>query len=208
MITKIILLLVVAYAILYLSGCATNQQTDRPYQELGRSAHFNLAEDGIVIGFEKRSVFRSKTREKLMGEYAQQPLYSHLVEPLSDEEKITKVRNKLFKSYVHQNTKVMMPTQIVSRINGVQQFEYNAYNEHPDGLYDYTRSFQEISKLFESLKDTGIVKNNYTHVIVLNMGWNNDQIESMWRYNKIINNITSLAAEEDIHFKPFVVAIT
>ena len=208
MITKVILFLIVAYIVINLSGCATGQQTDRPYQELGRSDHFNLAEDGLIIGFEKRSVFGSEAREELLGEYAQQPLYSHLVEPLSGDEKITKVRNKLFKSYVHQNTKVMMPTQIVSRINGVQQFEYNAYSEHPDGIYDYTRSFQELSRIFESLKDAGTVKNKYTHVFVLNMGWNNDQTESMWRYNKIINNITSLAAEEDIHFKPFVVAIT
>jgi len=73
MITTIILLLIVAYIVLNLSGFATNQQTDRPYQELGRSDHFNLAEDGLIIGFEKRSVFGSRTREKLMGEYAQQP---------------------------------------------------------------------------------------------------------------------------------------
>jgi hypothetical protein len=208
MVTKIILFLIVAYIVLSLSGCATGQQTDRPYQELGRSKHFDLTADGLIIGFEKRSVVGSKNRKELMGDYAHQPLYSHLVEPLSGDERITQVRNALFQNYTRQNTKVMLPTQIVSRINGVQKFEYNAYDENPDGDYSYTESFQQLSKLFESLKRIGTIRDNYTHVFVLNMGWNNDQTESMWRYNLIIENLKDQAKKEKPEFKPFVIAIT
>ena len=42
----------------------------------------------------------------------------------------------------------------------------------------------------------------------MNMGWNNDQTESMWRYNTIIEKLYDRAKEDGVEFHPFVVAIT
>lgn len=205
MILKFILVLIFLYFLVNFSSCATGQQTDRPYQEIGRSAHFELESDGLIIGFEKRKI--SGKDKNVLGDLRDMPLYSNLVEPLKGDNKLVKKRNKLFRRYTLFNSKVMIPTQILSKVNGNQRHEYNAYEDSIEGNYDYTLAYKKLDATFEQLKSEGL-GDKYTHIIVMNMGWNNDQVESMWRYNTIIEKLFDRARDDGIQFRPFVIAIT
>lgn len=60
--------------------------------------------------------------------------------------------------------------------------------------------------MFNDLTDQ--LNNKYTHILVMSMGWNNDQVESLWRYKKILKNLSSVADEKKEIFKPLVIAFT
>ena len=99
----------------------------------------------------------------------------------------------------------MLVTQITKNIPN-QEYLYNAYEEDLDGVYNYERSFSEVDKIFNDLTDQ--LNNKYTHILVMSMGWNNDQVESLWRYKKILKNLSSVADEKKEIFKPLVIAFT
>lgn len=49
----------------------------------------------------------------------------------------------------------------------------------------------------------------YSHIIVFSMGWNNNQQESIYRYNTILDNIKEVARKEQNDcFKPLVIGFT
>jgi pimeloyl-ACP methyl ester carboxylesterase len=62
-------------------------------------------------------------------------------------------------------------------------------------------------ELKEKFKEAHEREAPYSHLIVISMGWNNDQEESVWRFNQIIGNLKK-AAPSDGRFKPMVVAIS
>ena len=206
MMFKLLILSVLLGATLLIVSCATGEQTDRPYQEIGRSKHFTLESDGIIIGFEKRSIRRKNAA--ILGEYQNQPLYANLAEPLTNEDGLNKKRNKLFRRYAYFNSKIMMPTQIVCQFDQRQTFVYNAYDTDLGGHYDYTESFEQLKVTFQQLKTHNVGGGKYTHIIVMNMGWNNDQAVSLWRYNTMIRELRIRAQKTGDKFNPFVVAIT
>lgn len=187
-------------------GCATGQQTDRAYQEIGRSSHFLLKADGLIVGFEKIKFNNVKDSRKC--ENCKNSFYSNLVEPIESETRLSKSRNKLFHFYTNFNSKVMIPTQIALSVDGAQEFKYNAYEDYLKGSYDYAVAYEKLAGTFRDIGDSRAGAKRYTHIIVMNMGWNNDQAESMWRYNKIIDNFASLAKDENPDFEPFYVTIT
>jgi len=49
----------------------------------------------------------------------------------------------------------------------------------------------------------------YTHIILMSMGWHNDQPESLYRYNKITEHLIETAtANNRPNFKPFIIGIS
>lgn len=48
----------------------------------------------------------------------------------------------------------------------------------------------------------------YTHIMLLSMGWNNDQFESLERYNAIFQTSVRAAQSEGTKFKPLIIGLT
>lgn len=48
----------------------------------------------------------------------------------------------------------------------------------------------------------------YTHIIIASMGWNNDQLESVRRYNAIIGNLQAISVVNEEYFRPLVLGFT
>ena len=46
--------------------------------------------------------------------------------------------------------------------------------------------FADMAMQLKQAKEQG---EPFTHVVVMSMGWNNDQVESLYRYNTIIKNV-------------------
>lgn len=92
---------------------------------------------------------------------------------------------------------------------------YNAHDPNGDGIFAdsvlrngqdaYEHGYHQLDRLGRRIRaklDAG----THTHVVVMAMGWHNDQIESVARYNAILKNLKS-AAKPD-RFEPLVVGIT
>jgi len=193
------------FTIFLLSAGCSGVQTDRAYQELGRAEHFRLGFDGYIIGFEKRKLNDSEWGQG----YKNKEFYHHLVKPLSSQESIAKKRNVKFNRYTQQNIKIMMPTQIVRQVNGFD-YIYNAYANNPNGEYNYSNSVENINGIFNDisklLTESKLNSIPYTHIFVMSMGWNNDQVESIRRYRKILEQIKEASTENTFH--PLVIGIT
>jgi hypothetical protein len=191
-------------------------QTDRAYNELGRAQHFHLKRDGYIIGIEKREIeignnkFLSGLTSK--NGYKKRFQLISKIDGETEEKKETRtVRNDEFLSVTEEQDKVMLVTQITKNFPN-QEYIYNAYKDDLDGEYDYELSFSKINEIFKDLPGRLKKEDNttipYTHVLIMSMGWNNDQVESLWRYNKILENLAIAAKKQSEPFKPLVFAIT
>lgn len=187
-------------------GCSSSVQTDRPYQEIGRAQHFTLVEPGYVIGIEK-----IKINNEILGKVPnkKKPYSEYFIEN-SDEK--NKQRNDEFKSATSGGSKVMMVTQITKSVkfcgNFYNHYLYNSYSNFFYPKYDLDESFSQIDAMFNDLKNQlKDTKEPFTHILIMSMGWNNDQAESMWRYNTILNNL-NLASSNNSSFKPLVIVFT
>jgi len=69
----------------------------------------------------------------------------------------------------------------------------------------YENSWASLDCLFTEL-DGKLSTNNYTHLVIASMGWNNNQEESLKRYNYLISN--TLAHTDESRFNPLVVGFT
>jgi hypothetical protein len=79
----------------------------------------------------------------------------------------------------------------------------NVKSVYEDGWTAITRKLeQEITK---ELNRAAIEDREYTHIVVLAMGWNNDQEESVFRYNSIISNTIAASKGE---FRPLTIGFT
>jgi len=67
-------------------------------------------------------------------------------------------------------------------------------------------------RIKRKLRDAAAKGNAYTHIIVSAMGWNNDQVESVRRYNALVGNIIAQARMDDTvagnSFNPLVIGLT
>ncbi|MBC8553703.1 MAG: alpha/beta hydrolase [Candidatus Brocadiales bacterium] len=88
-------------------------------------------------------------------------------------------------------------------------FLYNAYDEYKQDKLDYEEGYKTLGDFEKDLKlklkGKLEKKENYTHIILFCMGWNNNQQESIYRYNKIVTNLKNIAPEKD--FKPLVIGL-
>ncbi len=81
----------------------------------------------------------------------------------------------------------------------------------------YEDGWSALDRLYEAIKarlDRALdqARPAYTHILVASMGWNNDQVESVRRYNALLGNIIAQArlegTPEGQEFNPLVIGLT
>ncbi len=196
--------------LLLLIGCAgSKMQTYRSYNALGRSVHLSLLHDGYIIGIEKRP--RGEVGDPADG-YSER-FDTVKVKPRDniDTRDALPKRNKIFKN-VTSHPAAMLVTQIDRYQRGAENpgIFYNAYQDYENPFLDYELGYFQLERLKEDLENrlnAAKQETSYSHIIVMSMGWNNDQHESIWRYNKMINELKQ-AASGNTDFKPLIIGFT
>ena len=185
-----------------LDGCSgTHEQTNRAYNALGRGHHLNLIADGYIIGIEKY-------KRVLIGNPAPSDpgRYKKLSNP--SNKKLISEQNKEFLGAT-DDPKSMVVTHIASYFPK-RDYIYNPYKTNLKGNITYENGYAGLADLQSDLQvriENAKAKNSpYSHIFIMSMGWNNDQFESIYRYNRIIKNITNVKGNST--FKPLVIGIT
>jgi len=78
---------------------------------------------------------------------------------------------------------------------------------------DYENGWKALDRLYYPIKaKLDQAEPAYTHIIVASMGWNNDQVESVRRYNALLGNIVAHSRLENDRgsepFNPLVIGLT
>ena len=164
----------------------SSEQTLLAYNALGRGTHLDLISDGYMIGIEK---YR---REDIGApEQGDPKRFTELPNP-NDDDQISK-RNRRFIE-ITDDPKSMLVTHIASYFPK-RGYVYNAYADRPKGKLgrdrqDYEKGYTALERLQEDLQDRILHADKdrvpYSHILIMGMGWNNDQHESIYRYNRII----------------------
>ncbi len=92
-------------------------------------------------------------------------------------------------------------------------FLYNAYDVYKDDCLNYENGYKGLDdlkkKLVTDLTAKIQEKGPYSHIIIFSMGWNNNQQESIYRYNTILKNVKMVTDKENNgYFKPLVIGFT
>lgn len=97
-------------------------------------------------------------------------------------------------------------------------YSLTAYGETPtlcsnaegQTIYQQSRSALTClqSDIRGSLNDAKSRGTPHTHIFLMSMGWNNDQIESVERYNAIVTSTKNAAEQDGRAFNPLVVGLT
>ena len=188
-------------------GCAAgSEQTIRAYNALGRSSHLDLGVDGYIVGIEKYP----------RGDIAEgpKPGYPDKLIELSggDEDRLIAEQNKEFIGATN-DSKAMLVTHVVSYFPA-RAYLYNAYQKSLTGDLNYRKGYDDgvaaltndlTARLLQAI-DAGAP---YSHILLMSMGWNNDQHVSIDRFNRMLSSLREVAAEHpDAGFKPLVIGIT
>lgn len=191
--------------LLMLIGCSgKNEQTNRANNALGRGQNLNLIFDGYIIGIEKYK------REYIGNPEPGDPSrFKKLPNP--DRNILVSEQNKKF-SKVTNDPKPMLVTHITSYFPD-RSYIYNAYSNCLEGEKNYEKGYAGLAGLQQDLQERILYAKDqdtpYSHIFIMNMGWNNDQFVSILRYNRIIDNLVKIAeARGDITFRPLVIGIT
>ncbi len=77
----------------------------------------------------------------------------------------------------------------------------------------YEDGWSALNRLYDAIKARlDQARPAYTHILVASMGWNNDQVESVRRYNALLGNIIAQArlegTPEGQYFNPLVIGLT
>lgn len=213
-------------SLVVLVACSSSSiQTDRPYQNLGLAKHFIDFQDGYLIAIEKRN----KTGDNSITNYNNQVCftgnttsdkddsdgYQTRFQLRQDNHNALKPRNKHFKMVMCNQGKIMAPTHITAHFGGIK-YLHNAYNNSISGKYDYEEGFKGLTKLKSDLSKRlaceskeGNCTPKYSHILVMSMGWNNDQLESVYRYNLIKKNLLKVSKKEhNENFNPLIIGFS
>ncbi len=193
---------------------------------MGRSQAFTTSVPTYLVGVEKRP--RAEARwEK--GEYLE-----HLAEPTRErhpgltEFDVRKQRRRMAGYF--NDSKVLVVTHIVKTESGlIADYLYNTYDpatpprpqymdgkvwvKEPAARQTVPAGLGALDDLESSLR-SAIERDGHTHVLVMCMGWANDQEEAMLRYRMITDNLVAVAEERAraegraSTFKPLVVAFS
>lgn len=205
-------------------------QTYLPYSDLARISHLSLEYDGYLIGIEKRE------RESLRGipEECYPDRFSLLSESKENsgdpEIKKKKKRDKNFKRYTGDDTAMLIthiaryfeePDNSPFNTHRKPYFLYNAYDEYKKDDLNYEDGYEALEclekRLVSDLKEKVHTwrrepekqEKPYSHIIILSMGWNNNQQESIYRYNTILDKVKNAAHnEKGDSFNPLVIGFT
>lgn len=85
----------------------------------------------------------------------------------------------------------------------------------PGGLESYAKTWKALDCLYDVAADKlekARGPKRYTHLIIASMGWNNDQVESVRRYNALAGNLIAQARQDSAYqedaFKPLFIGLT
>lgn len=99
--------------------------------------------------------------------------------------------------------------QTYSPYDGVEIIDPNPSNEYLTGWEALQKSLSQEIPI--KIKNAAESNNPYTHLFVGAMGWDNDQIESLNRYNAIIGNLITAArtdSDQNVQFNPLFIGMT
>jgi len=198
------------------SGCAgSRMQTYLPYNTLARYPHHLLQHDGYIIGIEKR--VRDEIGDPEDGYPDRFIPVSHQKTSTATVSNEIRKRDRVFLK-VTNDCSAMLVTHIDSHFNGQRKFNFNAYTDYKRDIKDYKLRYKDgydkalisfRNNLEEKLKLENSNGKPYSHILVFAMGWNNDQYESIWRYNKIVEHLKKVSKDvNDTSFKPLVIGFT
>ncbi len=222
---------ILVFLILFASGCATAQTAiDIRAESLGTSSS-SLSAYHVVAGYEDKS--RSEHKVKLDYEGAligiEKALRPNICAPKgfdTDRFQYPDSSNKARLSNMKRITddpKTMFISHIVTYEKGDSSnvlskipFLHNAYRPQTapcktekDPSSPYKQGWDALNQLEVELNNK--VKNTgdpFTHILIMAMGWNNDQAESVNRYNKIVKHLEIAAEIQDQRFKPLVIGLS
>lgn len=227
---------VVLLSLLFFAGCANMQgrniyednkmQTYLPYSDLARISHLSLNNDGYIIGIEKRErkALQGIPKQYYPDRFSAKPELTETNKNSQTEESSLK-REKYFKKYTKYDT-AMLVTHVTRYFDKPNSdpfntyrrpyFLYNAYDIYKNDNLNYEGGYTALEKLkteiLDNLKqkiDGNPGKRLYSHIIVFSMGWNNNQQESLYRYDRIINNVKEVVQENPgDYFEPLVIGFT
>lgn len=212
---KIIMNSLISLTVIIAFECCAGIQTDRPYQDIGRAEHFILNHSGYIIGLEKQKIEDNDENRNL---YQDKFKFPGDISCRKDQKNSLAINNRyrVFCRTTSNQNKAMIATQLVKTIyvakteaneaHFYNKYFYNSYHDTIEGEYDLKKSFAQLDMLFDDLANQlEKSKPRYTHILIMSMGWNNDQAESLFRYNTILKNI-SVASKEP--FNPLVITLT
>lgn len=228
---------VVLVSCLLFAGCAHVQnrniyednkmQTYLPYCDLARISHLSLNNDGYIIGIEKRerSALNGIPEQYYPDRFSGKPELTEINKKSQNEESLRE-KEKYFKKYTKYDTAMLVthvaryfdkPNNIPFNTFRKPSFLYNAYDKYKKDALNYEEGYAALTKLKMELLDTlkkrideNPGKRPYSHIIVFSMGWNNNQQESLYRYNRILDNVKKVKQEEspNDYFEPLVIGFT
>ncbi len=182
-------------------GCRSEITTDYAYNALARSEMLELHYPGFLVGVEKRPRIEVSGPDGGYDEGRFRLLDPGV--PRADR------RNRELRD-VTDDPEVALVTHVVSFDSDggrrSRHYEYNAYDPASGSRnLDYGDGFAALTKLESALADR-VAKEEPTDVIVIAMGWHNDQFESIRRFNVIVENVERAASGQD--FRPLVLGVT
>lgn len=228
---------VVLASFLLFAGCAHVQnrniyednkmQTYLPYSDLARISHLSLNNDGYIISIEKRerSALNGIPERYYPDRFSGKSELTQINKNSQNEESLRK-KEKYFKKYTKYDTAMLVthvaryfdkPGNLPYNTFRKPSFLYNAYDEYKKDALNYEEGYAALAKMKMEILDTlkkridgNPGKRPYSHIIVFSMGWNNNQQESLYRYNRILDNVKKVRQQENPndYFEPLVIGFT
>lgn len=214
-----------------------NGTITRYHDLLVQPYNIGLQHDGFIVGIEKSPKDLIFYPEDLEGEFDNRRFRKwQASDDLVGKEHLS-ARNQQFENIL-DDPKAMFVSHIIgyeqkedrpgSHIPSLLYSSYknHGFSSHDENLFSndrklnckitapkgqhYERGWQALDCLKEKIDaKLGEKPGHYTHIVVASMGWNNDQLESVARYNALIGNTRAEAAKQDeIVFNPLFVGIT
>lgn len=179
-----------------LSSCASYHSG---YNAIGRYELGHLKVEGIILGFEKMNNDQN--------DFTKLSFNQHFTGHRANNMDVADSRNENFLN-VTNDPKKMTLTHIV-QFGDTTEYIYNSYSDGYQGNFDYAKGIGELLNLEEYLVEKFNKASQegtpYSHILLLSMGWNNDQFQTISHYNSILNNLNALNDED---FNPFVIGVT
>lgn len=164
-------------------------------------------DNGFILGFEKlkpsdRTAY-TNLQSNHLGRYT--PLNAGYVDQ-------HKVRNKLLERRLDDGNPLVL-THVLEYKDGGNVPLYNAYTRGDGTFYlksseldrNMSNSLHALTDVLVPKLESRLASGDYTHVIFISMGWNNDQGVSICRMSALIEHAEAQLQEK---FKPLVIGIT
>lgn len=198
---------------IFITGCAKDTTTPY-YNRLAFDDIEGLSHDGYIVGIEK--IQRNLISDSPVCNDTQNSCFDESRYKLlpSSTDGYIKKRNNLFKR-ITNDPKLMLVTHLFKYDQGSSYSIHNAYEgysspqEGPE-VFQIKDSYDAFKTMASELKirieSQAQSSRPYTHILLMSMGWNNDQEESILRYNLIVNMLEQ--ERGDRAFRPIVIGVT